>query len=89
MLAQAPDGRYVTLARAADPSEAEILGAEAALRRQGLGGWLAVMEGNPYAGPLPTLLEVRALASPAGSFADAAAACLAGIVALRNGAIQG
>jgi hypothetical protein len=80
----APDGRYVTLGRDSDPTEAEILAAEDGLRRQGLAGWLAVMEGNPYIGPTPTLLEVRALAAPGSSFADAAAAAVSGILARRR-----
>ena len=35
-----PDGRYVTLGRATDPSENEIQSAEEALRAQGSSGWL-------------------------------------------------
>jgi hypothetical protein len=70
------NGRYVTLGRASDPSEKEVLQAEDALRVQGLAGWLAVMEGNPYVGPMPRLLEARPLANPSVLFADAAAACL-------------
>lgn len=81
----APDGRYVTLGRHSDPTEAEILAAEDGLRRQGLSGWLAVMEGSPYVGPAPQLMEVRPLASPGGSFADAAAATISGILTRRDG----
>lgn len=73
------DGRYVTLGRHSDPSEEEVRGAEDALRAQGLAGWLAVMHGNPYAGAVPRLMEVRPLANPAVPFADAAAACEAHI----------
>jgi hypothetical protein len=80
----APDGRYVTLGLHSDPTEEEILAAEDGLRHQGLAGWLAVMEGNPYVGPPPSLLEVRPLASPRGSFADAAAAVVSGILARRR-----
>jgi hypothetical protein len=69
------DGRFVTLGRASDPSEDEVVGAEEALRAQGLSGWLAIMEGNPYTGPIPRLMEVRPLADPSVRFADAAAAC--------------
>jgi hypothetical protein len=79
-----PDGRYVTLGRASDPSEEEILAAEEALRAQGAAGWLAVMEGNPYVGAVPRLMEVRPLAQPTTAFADAAAACLAAILARRG-----
>lgn len=70
------DGRYVTLGRNSDPSEDEVRGAEEALRAQGLAGWLAVMEGNPYVGAAPRLWEVRRLAEPPVPFADAAAACI-------------
>lgn len=73
---QAPDGRYVTLGRHSDPTEEEIRAAEEALRSQGLAGYLAVMEGNPWVGPLPRLMEVRALANPAGPFAEVAPACV-------------
>jgi len=69
------DGRFVTLGRASDPSEEEVRGAEEALRARGLSGWLALMEGNPYTGPLPRLMEVQPLADPPVPFADAAAAC--------------
>ena len=79
----APDGRYVTLGRHSDPSEEEISAAEQALRSQNLSGWLAIMEGNPWVGNAPRLLEVRPLACPATTFADAAAACVAAILAKR------
>lgn len=77
------DGRYVTLGRASDPSEEEVCGAEEALRAQGLAGWLAVMEGNPYVGTIPQLLEVRPLASSTVPFTDAVAACTRAIVERR------
>lgn len=77
------DGRYVTLGRTSDPSEEELRGVEEALRAQGLAGWLAVMEGNPYVGAVPRLKEVRPLAGPAVPFADAAAACARTISARR------
>lgn len=76
------------MGRASDPSEEEILRAEEQLRTQGLSGWLAVMEGNPYAGAVPRLMEVRALAGPTTSFADAAAACTRTILAGRTGAAR-
>lgn len=79
----APDGRFSTLGRASDPSEKEILAAEAALRDQGLAGWLAVMEGNPYVGATPKILEVRPLAGPTASFSAASAACVAAVLARR------
>jgi len=77
------DGRYVTLGRASDPSDEEVSGAEESLRAQGLAGWLAVMEGNPYVGAVPRLMEVRPLARPAVPFEDAAAACARAIVGQR------
>jgi len=77
------DGRYVTLGRASDPSDEEVRGAEEALRAQGLAGWLAVMEGNPYVGKAPCLMEVRPLAGPAVPFAEAAEACARAIAARR------
>jgi len=66
------DGRYVTLGRATDPSEEEICRAESSLRRQGLAGWLAIMAGSPHSARTPSLLMVRPLADPKGTF-DAAA----------------
>lgn len=78
------DGRYVTLGRASDPSDEEVRSAEKALQAQGLAGWLAVMEGNPYVGPIPRLLEVRPIAGPTVPFADAASACTAAIAARRD-----
>lgn len=79
-----PDGRYATLGRASDPTDDEILRVEQRLRAQGLVGWLAVMEGNPHVGSAPQLLEVRPLADPETSFADAAAACVAAILTRRT-----
>lgn len=79
------DGRYATLGRASDPSDEEVRGAEAALRARGLAGWLAIMDGNPHLGPVPRLMEVRPLAGPASSFADAAAACVRAITGQRAG----
>ena len=77
------DGRYVTLGLNSDPSEEEITIAEGALRSQNMSGWLAVMEGNPWIGCPPRLLEVRPLASPTSAFADVAEACIAAILAKR------
>jgi len=84
-----PDGRYVTLGRHSDPTEDEILAAEDSLRAQGLAGYLALMEGNPWVGPLPRLMEVRRLADPAGPFAEAAAAFIDGIRRSRGDAGSG
>jgi hypothetical protein len=68
------DGRFVTLGRATDPSEGEIDRAEQALRAEGLAGWLAIMSGSPYATAVPTVLMIRPLANPTGSFEAAAEA---------------
>lgn len=53
------DGRFVTLGCASDPSDEEVRDAEDSLRLGGLASWLAIMEGNPYVGVLPRLMEVR------------------------------
>lgn len=78
------DGRYVTLGRASDPTETEILEAEKALLAQGLSGWLAVMQGNPYVGAVPRLMEVRALGKPTAAFEKAADACVEAILSRRR-----
>ena len=75
----AEDGRYATLGRETDPSEDETAAAEKGLEAAGTGGWLAIMEGKPYVGEEPTLLEVRTLAKPSTSFATATEALLADI----------
>ena len=77
------DGRYVSLGKASDPSPEEIRGTETALKEQGSSGWLAVMDGSPWGKSLPTLMEVKPLADPAGSFGEAAERCLARIKAER------
>ena len=78
-----PDGRFTTLGRSSDPTEEEIVSTEAALRMQGLAGWLAILEGNPYVGSPLWIMEVRPLANPTGSFSTASAACVASILAQR------
>jgi hypothetical protein len=70
------DGRYVTIGRAVDPTEDELQLAEAALRRQGLAGWLAVMSGSAYGESVPSLLAVRALASPTKPWHEVSSAWL-------------
>jgi hypothetical protein len=77
------DGRYVSLGVHSDPTEDEIAASQRALIAQNLSGWLAVMEGNPWFGCPPRLLEVRPLASPTSAFADAAEACITAILAKR------
>ena len=78
------DGRFVTLGRVSDPSEQEIRDAEVALVKQGLAGWLAVMQGNPYVGHEPRLMEVHALGQPSMSWDAAAKACVQAIMKRRS-----
>ncbi|MBW6397026.1 hypothetical protein KPL78_04160 [Roseomonas sp. HJA6] len=68
------DGRFVTLGRAVAPTDEDINAAEAAMRAQGVAGWVAVMSGSPWTFARPELMEVRPLASPASTFAAAVAA---------------
>jgi hypothetical protein len=49
-----------------------------------LSGWLAIMEGDPWVGSPPRLLEVRPLASPTSNFSEAADACIVKILAKRD-----
>jgi hypothetical protein len=60
----ATDGRHVTLGRHSDPSEAEIIQTESALRAQGLAGWLAVTSGTYYSHEDLEVVAVRPLADP-------------------------
>jgi hypothetical protein len=69
------DGRYTTIGRASDPTDAQIRDAEDALRRQGLAGWLAVMSGSAYGTKVPSLMAVRPLASPIKPWDEVSAAC--------------
>lgn len=73
------DGRFVTLGRESDPTEAEIQAAERSLSAQGLAGWLAIMEGNPYTSEVLRFLEVRRFGEPVVTFEAAANACRSGI----------
>ena len=52
------DGRHVSLGRA-EPSEAEIATANAALAAQGLSGWLARMQGEYYSRRKVTLERIQ------------------------------
>ena len=65
------DGRFVTLGRASDPTPDEIAAAEAAMRAQGVAGWLAILQGDPYATAPVEFMEVRPLAGPTSTFAEA------------------
>lgn len=72
----AETGDHSWLGRARDPGEDEIGAAEASLQRVGIGGFLAVSEGDYWSrGPM-SLLEVRRLNTPGASFDAAGAAFL-------------
>ena len=63
------DGRHVTLGRHSDPTAEEIDSAEQALAKQGLAGWLAVVEGDYWRKKAKLgVLMVRPLASPTVEF---------------------
>ena len=74
-IALGSDGRHVTLGRHSNPTDAEIGEVETKLVQQGLGGWLAVAEGD-YWNPKQrmTLLMVRRLGAPAGEWEHAVSA---------------
>ena len=65
------DGRHVTLGRHADPTENEVAAAEVGLARQGLSGWLVVMNSSYYGPTQPSLILVRALCDPEKPFSEA------------------
>jgi hypothetical protein len=79
------DGRHTTLGRATDPNEEEVSAVEDALRRAGVGGYLAVSEGDYWSAAPMTLLEVRPLNRPETPFDAAVAAFLA----RRRAAVEG
>jgi len=57
------DGRHATLGRHTDPFDVEIRAAGDGLQAQGLGGWLAVMEGSYHrTRSTVTLMMVRQVA---------------------------
>jgi hypothetical protein len=74
------DGRHVWVGRHSDPTEAEIAQAEEALAKQGLAGWLAIVEGDYWKlgkeGCLGFVM-VRPLAQPSASFDAGTSAFLA------------
>ncbi|MEJ1979038.1 MAG: hypothetical protein WDN49_25855 [Acetobacteraceae bacterium] len=78
------DGRHSTLGRHTDPSEAEILAAEAALKAAGLSGWLAVSNGVYYSNEELSVLQVRMLGQPMETWETAAERFLA----IRQKAIE-
>ena len=60
----AEDGRHVTLGRHTNPTSDEIDRSGAALQATGLGGWLAVLEGQYYRRDDDlTLIMVREISS--------------------------
>jgi hypothetical protein len=80
----APDGRYVTIGRHSDPSDQDISQIETDLSNRGLSGWLAIMDGNPWDGRLPTLMMVKPIAQPSTAFTEAAERFIAGIAKSRS-----
>jgi hypothetical protein len=77
-IALGADGRHITLGCHSDPSDAEIAHLEAELGRQGVGGaWLAVAEGDYWKPRMRvTLLKVRTVGNPDGTWEKAVAAFL-------------
>ena len=67
----ADDGRHVTLGRHSDPSDEEIAQAANGLRRSGVGGWLAVLEGVYYGRGVLNVMMVREIAPPRAGWDDA------------------
>ena len=57
----AADGRYVTLGRHSEPSDAELAQVTATLAASGLTAWLATMQGSPYGKRAPKIAAIRAL----------------------------
>ncbi len=80
-----PDGRYVTLGRATDPTPDEIEKVELDLASQGMTGWLAIMAGSPHSDESPELMGVRPLAGATEPFDVAARACRASFRKTRTG----
>ena len=67
------DGRHVTIGRHTDPTEEQLTLAADQLRANGLGGWLAVTEGQYYSRGKLSVMMVRELA-PASTTWEAAVA---------------
>jgi len=53
------DGRHVTLGRAAPPTDEAIAAASAALAEQGLGGWIATLDGSYWSRGNVTMAPVQ------------------------------
>jgi len=69
----AADGRYVTLGRHSEPSDAELAQVTETLAAEGLTAWLATMQGSPFGKRAPKIAVIRALHGK-GDFAAAVAA---------------
>lgn len=59
------DGRHVTLGRAAPPTDDEIAAASATLAAQGLGGWIAMMDGGYWSRGSVTLAPAHSIGAAA------------------------
>jgi hypothetical protein len=68
------DGRHVTIGRHADPTEEQLTLAADQLRTNGLGGWLAVTEGQYYSRGKLSVMMVRELAPTSTTWEAAVAA---------------
>ena len=53
------DGRHMSLGRATQPTDIEIIGVSDALTAQGLSGWLACMQGDYYSRGKVTLAPFK------------------------------
>lgn len=79
----APDGRHVTIGRAAAPGEDDLADALTGLERLGFsGGWLATIGGSYYGRRPVRLAQVRPLGHPETTWTEAAEAFA---VARRDG----
>lgn len=76
----AADGRFVTLGRHSEPSDAELAQVTATLAATGVTAWLATMHGSPHGKRAPKITAIRGLHGE-GDFAAAVAACHAGVAA--------
>lgn len=69
------DGRHVTIGRHRDPSDDDIAQSEAALKAQGLAGWLVLMKGGYYdIKQKPELMMIRPLGELGSDWEHAVAA---------------
>lgn len=69
------DGRHVTIGRHRDPSDDDIAQLEAALKAQGLAGWLVLMKGGYHdIKQKPELMMIHPLGEPRSDWGHAVAA---------------